>query len=253
MMIDEKYKIKVYLQPAFLICVLVLAFTGTTMSVAISRLGVFLKKDPMPLKKSLDLLDERNISPYIIKPDNKLKIQNEEIVKALGTQDYIQWIIEDENSPNNSSVYKCLLFITYYDCPDKVPHVPEECWTGGGFRKLGSESINLNVNNNTTGFRMEIPAKFLIFGPQKLGFLQSSIRIPNIYFFIVNGEYVGSREAARIALNKNIYGQYSYFSKLELVFNQMPETPSKEEAIAASEKILSVILPILEKEHLPDI
>jgi hypothetical protein len=33
----------------------------------------------------------------------------------------------------------------------------------------------------------------------------------------------------------------------------MPDTPSEEDAIAASEKLLSVILPILEKEHLPDI
>ena len=253
MMADEKNNIKVYLQPAFLICVLVLLFTGTTMSVAINRLGMYLKKDPLPLKKSLDLLDERDLSPYSIKPENKLKIQNKEIVKALGTQDYIQWIIEDENAPDNSSVYKCLLFITYYNCPDKVPHVPEECWTGGGFRKLGSESITLDINNNAMGFKLEIPAKFLVFGPQKLNLLQSNIRIPNIYFFIVNGEYVGSREAARMALNKNLFGKYSYFSKLELVFNQMPDTPSEEEAIAASEKLLSVILPILEKEHLPDI
>jgi hypothetical protein len=230
----------------------VLIFAGTTMSVTISSLGVYLKKEPLRLKKSLDFLDEKDLSPYSIKPENKLKIQNEEIVKALGTQDYIEWIIEDENTPNNSSVYRCLLFITYYDCPDKVPHVPEECWTGGGFRKLGSESITLDINNNT-GFKLKIPAKYLVFGPQKLNLLQSNTRIPNIYFFIVNGEYVGSREAARIALNKNLFGKYSYFSKLELVFNQIPNMPSKEEAITASEKLLSVILPILEKEHLPDI
>lgn len=252
MMVDERYNIKIYLQPAFLICVLVLIFAGTTMSVTVNSLGVYLKKEPLPLKKSLDFLDEEDLSPYSIKPENKLKIQNEEIVKALGTQDYIEWIIEDENTPNNSSVYRCLLFITYYDCPDKVPHVPEECWTGGGFRKLGSESITLDINNKT-GFELKIPAKYLVFGPQKLNLLQSNTRIPNIYFFIVNGEYVGSREAARIALNKNLFGKYSYFSKLELVFNQMPNMPSKEEAITASEKLLSVILPILEKEHFPDI
>ena len=249
MIIDRRHNIKVYLQPAFLICILVLAFAGITMS----SLGVYLKKESLQLKKNLDLLDQNPLSPYSIKPHNKLKIQNEEIVKALGTQDYIQWIIEDTNVPTNSSVYKCLLFITYYGCPDKVPHVPEECWTGGGFRKLSSKSITLDINNNSTGFELKIPAKYLVFGPQKLNLLQSSIRIPNIYFFIVNGQYVGSREAARRALNKNLFGKYSYFSKLELVFNQVPDSPNKEEAIEASEKLLSVILPILVKEHLPDI
>ena len=234
-------------------CVLTLVFAGASMSIAINRFGVYLNKEPIPLRKSLDLLDENSLSPYSIKLQDKLKIQNEEILKSLGTQDYIQWILEDEDTPANSSVHRCLLFITYYGCPDKVPHVPEECWTGGGFRKLSSESVTLDINNETTGFKLEIPAKFLVFGPQKLNLLQSSIRISNIYFFIVNGEFVGSREAARIALNKNLLGKYSYFSKLELVFNQMPNTPSKEDAIAASERLLSVILPILEKEHLPDI
>ena len=250
---NRRHNIKVYLQPAFLICILILIFAGASMSIAINRFGVYLNKEPIPLKKSLDLLDKNDLSPYIVKPQDKLKILNEEIVKSLGTQDYIQWILEDEDTQDNNSVHRCLLFITYYACPDKVPHVPEECWTGGGFRKLSSESITLDINNNTTGFKLEIPAKFLVFGPQKLNLLQSSIRIPNIYFFIVNGKYVGSREAARIALNKNLFGKYSYFSKLELVFNQIPDTPNEEDAIEASEKLLSVILPILEQEHLPDI
>jgi hypothetical protein len=40
---------------------------------------------------------------------------------------------------------------------------------------------------------------------------------------------------------------------LELVFNQISDTPDKDEAILASEKLLSVVLPVLEKEHLPDL
>jgi hypothetical protein len=73
-----------------------------------------------------------------------------------------------------------------------------------------------------------------------------------LYFFKVNGQYAGSREEARIALNKNLFGKYSYFCKVELVFNVSSVAPSKEEAVAASEKLLAVILPILEQEHWPD-
>jgi hypothetical protein len=37
-----------------------------------------------------------------------------------------------------------------------------------------------------------------------------------------------------------------------LVFNRSSIAPSEEQAVAASEKLLTVILPILEQEHWPD-
>ena len=74
-----------------------------------------------------------------------MKIENQEVVKELGTKDYIQWIIEDSNAPLDSSVRKCFLFITYYPLPDKVPHVPEECYAGAGFQKITQTSVILNL------------------------------------------------------------------------------------------------------------
>ncbi|MHC4555900.1 MAG: hypothetical protein ACYTFW_04415 [Planctomycetota bacterium] len=247
---DTRDDIRVYLQPAFLICVLVLAAAGAGMSVTMKKLGIIFEKEPLPLKKSLELLDERNLAPYkVVLP--KLKIQNKEILKALGTEDYIQWILEDTEQAANSSVKECLLFITYYKLPDRVPHVPEECWTGGGFQKLRSEAVIFEISNDA-GFEAKIPAKYIVFGSKKVNLWQSNIRIPNLYFFKINGQYAGSREEARIALNKNLFGKYSYFCKVELVFNRSSVAPSKEEAVAASEKLLAVILPILEQEHWPD-
>ena len=66
----------------------------------------------------------------------------------------------------------------------------------------------------------------------------------------MNGEYVNTRTEARIILGKNIRGRHSYFSKVELVFNQT-EVPSNEEAVQTAEKVLSVLLPLLEQEHWP--
>jgi hypothetical protein len=111
--------------------------------------------------------------------------------------------------------------------------------------------VTFEINNNA-GFEVDIPAKYLVFGPKKANLWQSSIRIPNLYFFKVNGQYAGSREEARITLNKNLFGKYSYFCKVELVFNKSSTAPSKEEAVSAGEKLLAVILPILEQEHWPD-
>lgn len=245
-----KDNMRVYLQPAFLICVLVLASAGIGMSITMKQLGIILKKEPLALKKSLERLDEADLTPYRVVPP-KLKITNDEVLEALGTEDYIQWIVEDTEQPQTSPVKRCLLFITYYPLPDRVPHVPEECWTGGGYQRLRSEEVRLNINN-MEDFEVHIPAKYLVFGPKTANLWQSSIRIPNVYFFRVNGQYVGSREEARIALNKNLFGKHSYFCKVELVFNAGSTAPNKEESIRASEKLLAVILPVLERQHWPD-
>jgi hypothetical protein len=233
-----------------MICTVVLAVAGAGMSVTINKLGVYLKKEPIPLKKSLDFLDDNGLLSYEIEPNKKYKIENEEVLKALGTKDYIQWIISDTNMEVSGPTKNCLLFITYYDCPDKIPHVPEECYVGGGFQQLAKDNVTLKINNN--GYEKEIPGKYLVFGSPRANLWRSAEKFPVIYLFRVNGEYAGGREEARIALNKNLFGKSSYFSKVEIAFNQISTPPNRKEAVAATEKLLSVILPILEKEHWPD-
>src|SRR4030042_1915767 len=91
--------IKYYVQPAFLICAVVLATAGASMSIAIKSFGLYLKKEPCPLKKPLDLLDEKGLTPY--KVISKGKIENQDVIETLGTEDYIQWVLEDLDSPAN--------------------------------------------------------------------------------------------------------------------------------------------------------
>ncbi len=239
-----KNNIRVYFEPAFLICVVVLATAGAGMSAAIKGFGVYLKKEPLPLKKSLDLIDENDLASYRV--ISKHKIENEEIIAALGTQDYIQWILEDK-----STAGKFMLFITYYRLPDRVPHVPEECYVGGGFQRLASDGVTLGLSNNA-GIKRKLGAKYLVFGSAKADPWRKGEKFPVLYLFRVNGEYASSREEVRIVLNKNLFGKYSYFCKVELVFNQMLIPPKKEQVIKAGEKLLNVILPVLETKHWPN-
>ncbi len=241
-----------YMQPAFLICALILAVAGGGMSVAIKSFGIYLKKEPWPLKKSLDLLDEKGLAPYTVV--SKGKIKSEDVVDTLGTRDYIEWLLQDLDVPDNSAVRYCSLFITYYELPDRVPHVPEECYMGSGFQKLASDSVTLELGTQ------KIPARYLVFTSTDSDYWRKSTKFPVLYFFNVNKNYVNSREDARLTLNKNIRGKHSYFCKIEWKFfnaglggERRGETvyPGKEEAITASQKLLSVILPILEKEHWP--
>ena len=48
--------IRVYLQPAFLICVLVLAGAGAGMSVAMKKLGIIFEKEPITVHNFFDKL-----------------------------------------------------------------------------------------------------------------------------------------------------------------------------------------------------
>lgn len=243
-MMGARCNIRVYLQPAFLICVVVLVVAA----VASKRFGV-IEKEFLPLEKSFDVLDEKELFPY--KVVEKRKIEEQNILKALGTEDYIQWILEDTELPPNGSVQKCMLFVTYYGRPDRVPHVPEECYTGSGFQKLASDNVTLKIEKG--GFKRKIDGTYLVFGRITADFRQKSGKFPVVYFFRVSGEYAGNRDEARIALNKNLFRKYTYFSKVELAFNQALVPPTKEETVAASEKLLGVILPILEQDHWPDL
>jgi hypothetical protein len=250
--------IKLYLQPAFLICVVVLVAAGSSMSMVIKGLGVYLKKEPLPLKKSLDLLDEAGLGPYTVV--SKKKIDNEEVVKALGTRNYIEWVLCDTAAEAASPLRYCSLFITYYDLPDVVVHVPEECYIGSGYQRLMSESVSVRIERN--GSEEQIPAKYLVFTGEDSGSWLLSTKFSVLYNFRVNGVYVNSREDARLTLNKNVFGKHSYFCKVEwkffnLRYGTLNEGmgghfyPTKEEAVEASRKLLTTILPILEEKHWP--
>jgi hypothetical protein len=250
--IAESSYVKHYMQPAFLICAAILAVVGGGMSVAIKTFGIYLKKEPWPLKKSLDLLDEKGLAPY--KVVSKDKIESKDVVDSLGTKDYIQWLLQDLDAPANSAVRYCSLLITYYELADKVPHVPEECYMGSGFQRLASDSVTIKLGTQ------KIPARYIVFTGTESDYWQKSTKFPILYFFRVNKEYANSREETRFILNKNIRSKHSYFCKVEWKFFNMgfgaerggkSIYPDKEEAITASQKLLSVILPILEKEHWP--
>ncbi len=247
---------KYYMQPAFLICAAILAVAGGGMSVAIKSFGIYLRKDPWPLKKSLDLLDEKGLASY--KVVSKSKIESEDVVDTLGTKDYIQWVLEDLDAPADSAVRYCSLFITYYELPDKVPHVPEECYLGSGYGKPESDSVTFRVNKG--GVEEKIIGKYLVFGRENSDSLQKDMQFPVLYLFNVNGNYANSRQKTRAILNKNLFGKHSYFCKVEWKFfntgfsvagRQRNVYPTEEEAVTASQKLLGVILPILEKEHWP--
>ena len=215
------------------------------MSIATKKLGVYLKKEPLPLKKTLDAMDEQKLAPYVV--IGRHTIENEEILKSLGTEDYIQWVLDDPREAPQSPVRQILLFITYYKLPDRVPHVPEECYTGGGYQRLATDSVKFAI-----GVDRAIPGRCLFFSKSAADLSVGLRQFPVLYLFRVNGEYAGDRDDARMVLNKNLFGASAYFCKVELVFNRSLTPPLQEDAVAASGRLLTRLLPVLEQEHWPD-
>lgn len=240
-----------YLQPAFLICACLLAITAGGMSMAIKAAGIYTKKEPLSLKKPLSDLDKSNLASY--KVIGKSKIENQDILNTLGTNDYIQWTLENTSAPAESKTRLCTLFITYYPLPDIVPHRPEECYIGGGLQGIKFETVTLMAIQGL--YEREIKARYLVFADTKSESSLGETSFPIFYTFNANGKY-GDRDDVRRALNRNLFGKFSYFSKVEWKFYNIVSGrttyPNKQEAIAASEKLISVILPVLEKEYWPD-
>ncbi len=246
--------LKNYLQLPFLISfVLLLSFAGG-MSYFKSHQGIMLVKKPLFLKKPFDMLDEKLLEPY--KVLEKSKIDNKDVLESLGTEEYLQWTLEDMTVDALSPVKDCTVFVTYYTGnPDQVPHVPEACYTGGGQEINEKFAIDLNVGDvNLPGIGKDgkIPATGLIFSRKSTEIWQASTKFPVIYFFKVNGQYKGNRTSTRVALG-DLTSQYSYFSKVEIkFFSSRGLSPEMPQATEATEKLLKILLPVLEKNHWPD-
>ena len=104
-------------------------------------------------------------------------------------------------------------------------------------------------------YEREIKTRYLVFADTKTDSSLGGTSFPILYTFNANGKF-GDRDDVRKALNKNLFGKFSYFSKVEWKFYNIASGrttyPNKQEAIAASEKLLTTILPVLEKEHWPN-
>ncbi|MDD5010767.1 MAG: hypothetical protein PHQ00_01450 [Phycisphaerae bacterium] len=244
--------LKNYLQPSFLVSVICLLATAGFIGYYKTHYGITLIKKALPLKQPFDDFEEKLLEPY--KVLKKSKIDNRDILESLGTEDYLQWFIEDTTADVMSPTRNCSLFITYYTGnPDQVPHVPEACYVGGGSKVVRSSSAALDLGDvKLTGQETTIPATIVTFTQQAAEIWQTAAEFPVIYFFKVNGAYKGHRTAVRIALG-DLINEYSYFSKVELkFFNVRGIYPDQQQSVEAAQKLLKVLLPVLERDYWPD-
>lgn len=230
----------------FVICVVLLlgAIGGFHLIARLTGSGTGPKLAAWP-RKPLRLLDRAKLAPYELLPGGAVDIKPE-VLDALGTREYIQWGLEDTSIADRSSPERLVqFFVTYYtDDPGQVPHVPEECYSGGGYRQTSEELVEIPV----PALGQTVAFKVLTF--EGSAFLGHESRVV-LYTFHTNGRFAPDRHVVRAVLN-NPRDKHAYFSKVELSFGTPQASPSREQAIEAARRFVQKALPVLVQEHWPD-
>ena len=230
-------------QPAFLVCVMLLAICAGGLHFAAAKMKWHFRKEALPLKKPLDQMDLSRIAPYEVVEEFEI---SEEIEAELGTKDYIQWVLRDTSRPSQDPLSLVSFFVTYYTGnPDKVPHVPDVCYVGGGGNVHGKQNVNLAVSD-AHGQRLEMPYRLL--NIQVPGWSGLDERLVG-YTFAVNGTFACQRDQVRLMQN-SIRDRYAYFSKIE-VFFPLAGRVERQQVVTAMETFLDSLMPVLLSEHLP--
>lgn len=241
----------------FYVCVGVLLLAAVSMQSAARYFEVTFRKQAAPLKRPLVALDTKKLTPdYRLNAVQPAPI-NEEVLVNVGTEEYLQWNLDDLSIDRGDPTRMAHLFITYYTGePDAVPHNPEECYQAGGARLLNKARVTLEMPG-PDGEQISIPISILEFAPSS----RSSIAVRGsddslfvAYFFYANGKYVTSRTAVRTAVS-NLWDEYAYYCKIEMTFSDAKtrvRPANREQTVVAVKRLLRKAMPILWEDHFQD-
>jgi len=129
-----------------------------------------------------------------------------------------------------------------------VPHVPDVCYTGGGFTAKSNENLTFSIPR-LGKLGEHVPVRALTFEkPDTMGGQAPTV----LYLFSVNSQLKADRNGVRAVL-ASPFDKYGYFCKIEIRFGRAGlADPLPEKAIEASKELLSIVLPILYEDHFQD-
>ena len=221
----------------------------------------------IPLRVPLAALDEGKLLPYEVLRRNVLEPA---FVEALGTDQYLSWMLEDTSVPPNDPLRYLNLLVSYYTGGGYlVPHTPDVCYLGSGYEPSQQHSTtNLEIPRldsptawellrvhtpggaDAEGNRLRrshtstVPVRVCTFRKTAI-FDRDEVSV--LYTFHGNGAFTATRDGVRLLMN--MPGRtHAYFSKVEVSFPRA----TREQSVAGAGKILERVLPVLIADHWPD-
>ena len=199
-------------------------------------------KLPLPLKKALTALDVEALAPYQVL---ERVVLDPMVVEALGTDRYLDWVVEDSSLPPGHPLHRASLLVTYYSGgEDLVPHTPDVCFLGTGYEPAQPhENWEIEVSS--------LPNESSRLPVRVCTFVRTSVfqrrKHSVVYTFFCNGRFVCTRTDVRLLIN-NPTDTHAYFSKVEVSFPRA----TRAENIEGAGKLLGRVLPVLLRDHWPD-
>ena len=230
----------------FIVALTVLVGSSAAMFVAIEAAGVYLQKKPIYPRsgKSLNALPIETESWKRVGSD---VIENAEVVKVLGTENYLTRTYEEKNPPSSRSPRQLQFHAAYYTgMIDGVQHIPDRCLVAGGMRAGDRATVvPLSLDDSTWLKSNDVPAQWTDqiytvrtsaeYSPARgarvtlprdphnmsmrvLEFFEdeSNTHLLAGYLFIANGGAVETAEGVRL-LAFNLQQDYAYYLKLQFV------------------------------------
>jgi len=262
------------LNPAFVLCLLVLFGSAAALPATMRALKIRVIKLPIEAELKLDAVPAETDGWKQVNVD---KPYSAEIEETLGTRNYINRVYLEKNPAAGAMPRVIELHAAYYTGQvDTVPHVPERCMVGAGMSITGGPwRVPLNINRSAwivdesatsdvraamdsgatiytarlgpmsraPGVRVRMPRR-----PEDISLLTTRFTDPRAgksiyagYFFVANGGIAGSAEAVRqLAFDRR--SVYAYYLKVQASSSQVN---SQEELGEAASDLLSELLPDL--------
>jgi len=231
-----------------------------------SALGLILHKQPISLRRDLDLMSDHFGGYEMITAESMSK----EMENSLGTPYYISWVFRDSRLRPEEPGAAVRMHVAYYTGKaDTIPHVPELCFVASGVHGLDSRQIEVDLEapglavgpdgrvtaQSAAGETVHLPSTrvpmdMFTFRPRG-----SQQEVAVMYFFVANGRYYGSKLGVRAMSAVNVRDRYAYYCKIELMpgfLRPHPETgklifaggvADQAKAIEVLRRFLSLALP----------
>ncbi len=224
--------------PPFVIAVVLLGLAAVLAGPVSWMLDFRQVKAALPLKAAFGMLPTETLRPYEV-------VQREVIpptvVEALGTSQYLSWVLKDTSLPPNDPLHAARLLVTYYSGGNAlVPHTPDVCYLGAGYEPAQPHE-NMEIALPVVG---TIPIRVCSFRRTTV-FDRKVASV--VYTFYCNGQFTATRSGVRL-LTHDPRDTYAFFSKVEATF----PAATRERSIEGAKKLFDRVLPALVADHWPD-